>query len=95
MQDSIDDKLDAKHFPFLAGRVAPSGYGRPTPTSMRYGQWHRDKNALNVKNVPRLIIYVVGGITYSEMRCAYEVTNNNKNWEVIIGTLIALTTTQI
>lgn len=31
-QDAIDDKLDVKHFPFLAGRVAPTNYGRPTPT---------------------------------------------------------------
>lgn len=49
---------------------------------MRYaGNWHKDK----VKNMPRLIVFVVGGITYSEMRAAYEVTKAVKNWEVIIG----------
>ncbi|XP_013781915.1 protein ROP-like [Limulus polyphemus] len=85
MEDAIDDKLDSKHFPFLAGRVAPSAYGRPTPTSVRYGHWHKDKNTPNVKNVPRLIIYVIGGITYSEIRCAYEVTKVMKNWEVMLG----------
>lgn len=52
---------------------------------MRYGHWHKDKNSLNIKNVPRLIVFVIGGLTYSEMRAAYEVTNNSKNWEVIIG----------
>jgi len=85
MEDAIEDKLDSKHFPFLLGRQVPTGFGRPTPTSQRYGHWHKDKNALNVKQVPRLIVFVVGGMTYSEMRCAYEVTNEYKNWEVIIA----------
>ena len=85
MEDAIEDKLDVKHFPYLLGRQAPTGLGRPTPTSQRYGHWHKEKNALNVKQVPRLIVFVVGGMTYSEMRCAYEVTNEYKNWEVIIA----------
>lgn len=86
MEDAIEDKLDIKHFPFLSGgRVVPTGYGRSAPTSQRYGHWHKDKNTPNVKNVPRLMVYVIGGITYSEMRCAYEVTKEAKNWEVIIG----------
>lgn len=86
MEDAIEEKLDQKHFPYLmGGRVATTGFGRPTPTSMRYGQWHRDKNAVNVKNVPRLIVFIIGGMSYSEIRTAYEVTKESKNWEVIIG----------
>ncbi|XP_037559577.1 protein ROP-like isoform X1 [Dermacentor silvarum] len=86
MEDAIEDKLDVKHFPYLSGgRVPPTGYGRSAPTSQRYGHWHKDKNTPNVKNVPRLIVFVIGGMTYSEMRCAYEVTKEVKNWEVIIG----------
>jgi len=38
-----------------------------------------------VKNVPRLIVFVVGGVCFSEIRCAYEVTQAVKNWEVICG----------
>ncbi|KAF3423987.1 hypothetical protein E2986_00983 [Frieseomelitta varia] len=81
MEDAIEDKLDSKHFPFLAGRAASSGYH--APTSARYGHWHKDKGSQTIKNVPRLIVFVVGGVCFSEIRCAYEVTNALKNWEVI------------
>ncbi|XP_003399201.1 protein ROP isoform X1 [Bombus affinis] len=83
MEDAIEDKLDSKHFPFLAGRAASSGYH--APTSARYGHWHKDKGSQTIKNVPRLIVFVVGGVCFSEIRCGYEVTNALKNWEVIIG----------
>lgn len=83
MEDSIEDKLDSKHFPFLAGRAASSGYH--APASVRYGHWHKDKGQQTIKNVPRLIVFIVGGVCFSEIRCAYEVTNALKNWEVIIG----------
>ncbi|OXA58354.1 protein ROP [Folsomia candida] len=84
MEDMIEEKLDQKHFPYWAGRAASSTYRGPA-TSARYGQWHRDKGQQNIKNVPRLIIFIVGGATFSEMRTAYEVTNISKNWEIIIG----------
>jgi hypothetical protein len=37
--------------------------------------------------VPRLIVYVMGGFTFSEARAGYEVTNDKKNWEIIVGEL--------
>lgn len=83
MEDAIEDKLDQKHFPFLAGHVTSSGYH--APSSARYGHWHKDRGQQLVKNVPRLIVFIIGGVGFSEIRCAYEVTNNVKNWEVIIG----------
>ncbi|KAJ0181008.1 hypothetical protein K1T71_003093 [Dendrolimus kikuchii] len=89
MEDAIEDKLDQRHFPFLAGRAQTSGY--QAPTSVRYGHWHKDKAQQTVKNVPRLIVFVVGGVCYSEIRCAYEVTAALKNWEVIIGSSHILT----
>ncbi len=49
--------------------------------------WHRG-NIIQamIRSNPRLIVFVIGGLTYSEMRCAYEVTNEcNKKWDVIIG----------
>ena len=35
--------------------------------------------------MPRLIVFVMGGFTLSEARAGYEVTNDKKNWEVIVG----------
>uniref|UniRef100_A0A6B2EMC6 Putative vesicle trafficking protein sec1 n=1 Tax=Phlebotomus kandelakii TaxID=1109342 RepID=A0A6B2EMC6_9DIPT len=89
MEDAIDDKLDARHFPFLAGRSQSATYH--APTSARYGHWHKDKTQAAVKNVPRVLIFIVGGASFSEMRCAYEVTAGQKNWEVIIGSSHILT----
>lgn len=91
VEDCIDDKLDTRHFPFLAGRAQSSNYANHAPTSARYGHWHKDKTQAAIKNVPRVIIFIVGGMSYSEMRCAYEVTAANKNWEVIIGSSHILT----
>ena len=34
-----------------------------------------------------MFVFVMGGVSYSEMRTAYEVSAANKNWEVIIGEL--------
>ncbi|GAB6021906.1 Syntaxin-binding protein 3 [Chamberlinius hualienensis] len=91
MEDAIEEKLDHKHFPFLTGRVATSSLGRSAPTSARYGHWHKERGQANIKNVPRLIVFIMGGVSYSEMRCAYEVTQALKNWEVIIGATHILT----
>ena len=53
--------------------------------SARYGHWHKDKTQQNVKSLPRMFVFIMGGACYSELRTAYEVTAANKNWEVIIG----------
>ena len=35
--------------------------------------------------MPRIIVFVMGGACFSEFRAGYEVTNDRKNWEVIVG----------
>lgn len=56
--------------------------------SARYGQWHKDRGSMIPKSGPRVIVFVIGGVTFSEMRCAYEVTAQcSRNWEIIIGIL--------
>ena len=54
--------------------------------SQRFGNWHKDKTQeVSRKNVPRLIVFIMGGATYSEFRVGYEISNEKKNWEVIVG----------
>lgn len=82
MEEILEDKLDTRQFPFLSNRpLASSGFSgssaRPT--------WHRSTGQPERRVGPRLIVFVLGGICYSEMRSAYEVTKENKKWEVIIG----------
>jgi len=80
MEDIVEEKLDSRQFPFISSRPATGFSGssaRPT--------WHRNVGQPAMRSGPRLIIFVIGGVTYSEMRSAYEVTNANKKWEVIIG----------
>ncbi|KAK2701715.1 hypothetical protein QYM36_019644 [Artemia franciscana] len=73
MEDAIDNKLDEEHFPYLAGAPASTG-ARGITINTRNGQWHKDRSQQNMKDVLRLIVFIVGGATFSEIRCAYEVT---------------------
>ncbi|KAK2708307.1 hypothetical protein QYM36_014047 [Artemia franciscana] len=73
MEDAIDNKLDEEHFPYLAGAPASTG-ARGITINTRKGQWHKDRSQQNMKDVLRLIVFIVGGATFSEIRCAYEVT---------------------
>merc|ERR1711936_550912 len=71
VEEAIEDKLDNNHFPFLSGQRQGSS-GKQAPTSARYGAWHKDKkDQTATKTLPRIICFVVGGASYSEMRAAY------------------------
>ncbi|KAM6080539.1 syntaxin-binding protein 3 isoform 1-T1 [Theristicus caerulescens] len=87
MEDAIENKLDSKDWPYCSqcpptwnGSGAVSARQKPKAS-------YKDER----KSSARLIIFVIGGITYSEMRSAYEVSQAYKSCEVVIGSTHILT----
>ncbi|CAF0808082.1 unnamed protein product [Adineta ricciae] len=84
MEDIIDDKLDSRQFPLIGGQ-RNIGANYSAQSSREFGGWMQNRKGA-VRSGPRLIVFILGGVCYSELRCAYEVTqSNNKKWEVFIG----------
>uniref|UniRef100_A0AAX7VKZ6 Syntaxin binding protein 3 n=1 Tax=Astatotilapia calliptera TaxID=8154 RepID=A0AAX7VKZ6_ASTCA len=89
MEDVVENKLDTKEWPHQS--ECPAAWNGSGAVSAR--QKHRASTQDDRRTGSRLIIFVIGGISFSEMRCAYEVTRAMKTCEVIIGSSHILTPT--
>ena len=98
LQDQVAGKLDPAGFPYVkdypqAAPAASSARPTPTPTtSLRSAKpsWHRAARTGGAvaETRQRVLVFVAGGMTYSEMREAYSLSSQLGK-DVIIGTLQA------
>ena len=93
-QDQVSGKLDPAAFPYVKDypQIAPAASNMsptPTPTtSLRSAKpsWHRAARAggTPTETRQRLLVFVAGGMTYSEMREAY-ILSNQLGKDIFIG----------
>ncbi|MBN3296633.1 STXB3 protein, partial [Amia calva] len=87
MEDAVENKLDSKEW--ILKSECPSSWNGSGAVSARQNPRHANQD--DRRTGSRLIIFVIGGISHSEMRCAYEVTQAVKSCQVVIGSTHILT----
>jgi len=97
-EEIFSGNLSKEDFPVLTAKVSPRS---PTFSTLRKGiqpkwsdkskQSQKDEiSPVNLRKKGRLVIFIVGGATYSEIRTVYELAAQH-NREVILGTTAILT----
>ncbi|KAJ3599687.1 hypothetical protein NHX12_033643 [Muraenolepis orangiensis] len=90
MEDAVENKLDTREWPHQS--ECPAAWNGSGAVSAR--QKHK-ASSQDERRGARLIVFIIGGVSYSETRCAYQVTQAVKSCEVIIGSSHLLTPTSL
>ncbi|KAF5377779.1 hypothetical protein D9757_008057 [Collybiopsis confluens] len=98
VEDCVGDKLDASVFPYIkdapSAAPPPSSLRSPPPAgSLRSARpaWHRAaKPSAVVENKPRILVFMAGGMTYSEIREMYNLSTS-LNKDIYIGSTHVVT----
>ncbi|XP_062308630.1 syntaxin-binding protein 3 [Osmerus eperlanus] len=91
MEDAVENKLDSKEWPHQS--ECPAAWNGSGAVSARQKQ--KTSSQEGRRSASRLIVFIIGGMSHSEMRCAYEVTQAVKSCEVIIGSSHIVTPTSL
>jgi len=94
-QELINNTLSSDEYPYVKGgkdvdedvKSSTKEDIKSVRSQKTQPKWVKDKHKAEKlsANKPKLIIFIAGGMTYSEMRAAYELTTKNEDREVIIG----------
>ncbi|KAF9454243.1 Sec1-like snare protein [Macrolepiota fuliginosa MF-IS2] len=101
IEDNVANKLDELLFPYVKESplktAAPQALRSPPPTSLRSSKpsWHKaPKPGAGVKDdKQRLIVFIAGGMSYSEIREAYQLSAS-LNKDIFIGSTHTITPKQ-
>ncbi|KAF9784931.1 Sec1-like protein [Thelephora terrestris] len=105
LEDHVNGRLDQQAFPYVKDsptnltsstslRASPASPLTPTSGSLRSAKpsWHKaaPKTGATAEIRQRVLVFVAGGMTYSEMREAY-LLSKSLNKDIIIGSTHAIT----
>jgi len=94
LQDLIEGQVGVEQLPFAGAGPSSSKTTTTATTSLKskggFGKEKRKQEEENLSTAPRMIVFIAGGVTYSECRSAYELSKSH-HVPVTIGSTHLLT----
>eukprot|EP01098_Paradermamoeba_levis_P015496 TRINITY_DN791_c0_g2_i5.p1 TRINITY_DN791_c0_g2~~TRINITY_DN791_c0_g2_i5.p1 ORF type:complete len:547 (-),score=201.85 TRINITY_DN791_c0_g2_i5:201-1841(-) len=84
LEQLIEDNLSTDLFPYIGDVPEQGSKGKDVKSLKKGPKWAAAKDKQETVSGPRVIVYVIGGVAYSELRAAAELMEHYKR-EVIIG----------